>query len=181
MGVPAQLKRCITSSPTVLVDSRAGAPERVYLTYDAPDASGRSQDVMIRALDSSLVPLGPVHAVHPLDAKRDEFLPASAVDDAGRVWVCFYDTGADKLRRTVRYTCTASVDGGETWALPHPVASVASDETSYPAFSFQYGDYEGVAVAGGVAHPIWTDSRDLLTRGEEIYTTTLTPADLQLP
>jgi hypothetical protein len=181
MGVPAQLKRCITSSPTVLVDSRAGAPERVYLTYDAPDASGRSQDVMIRALDSSLVPLGPVHAVHPLDARRDEFLPASAVDDAGRVWVCFYDTGADKLRRTVRYSCTASVDGGETWALPHPVASVASDETSYPAFSFQYGDYEGVAVAGGVAHPIWTDSRDLVTRGEEIYTTTLTPADLQLP
>ncbi|MDX6426112.1 MAG: hypothetical protein QOD52_1517 [Gaiellaceae bacterium] len=181
IGVPAQLKRCITSSPTVLVDSRAGAAERVYLTYDAPDASGRAQDVMIRAFDSSLVPFGPAHAVHPLDAKRDEFLPASAVDDAGRVWVCFYDTVADKTRRTARYSCTASVDGGETWALPHPVASVASDETSYPSFSFQYGDYEGVTVAGGVAHPIWTDSRDLLTRGEEIYTTTLTPADLQLP
>jgi hypothetical protein len=180
-SVPAQLKRCITSTPTVLVDSRPGAPERVYLTYSAPDASGRAQDVVIRAFDSSLVPLGPVHAVHPLDARRDEFLPASAVDEAGRVWVCFYDTGADSTRRTVRYSCTASVDGGETWAVAHPVASVASDETRYPAFSFQYGDYEGLAVAGGVAHPIWTDTRDLLTRGEEIYTATLTPADLQLP
>jgi hypothetical protein len=180
-AVPAQLKRCITANPTVLVDSREGAPERVYLTFDVPDASRRAQDVVIRAFDSSLVSLGPVHTVHPLDTKRDEFLPASAVDEAGRVWVCFYDTATDKTRRTARYSCTASVDGGETWAVPRPVASVPSDETRYPAFSFQYGDYEGLAVAGGVAHPIWTDSRDLLTRGEEIYTTTLAPSDLQLP
>jgi hypothetical protein len=32
-----------------------------------------------------------------------------------------------------------------------------------------------------VAHPIWTDARDLRTRGEEIYTRALTAADLQLP
>lgn len=180
-GVPAQSKRCITPTPTVLVDSRADAPERVYLTYATPDASGRSQDVVVRAYDASLVPLGPEHAVHPLDSKRDEFLPASAVDEAGRIWVCFYDTMTDPTRRTTRYSCTASADGGETWAAPRSVASVASDETSHLASSFQYGDYEGLAVAGGVAHPMWTDSRDLTTRGEEIYTTTLTPADLQLP
>jgi hypothetical protein len=180
-GVPAQLKRCITSTPSVLVDSRTGAPERVYVTYATPDATGRAQDVVIRAFDPLLTPLDAVHAVHPLDAKRDQFLPAAAVDEAGRVWVCFYDTAADKTRHSARYSCTASVDGGETWAAPRPVASVASDETRYPAYSFQYGDYEGLAVAGGVAHPIWTDSRDLRTRGEEIYTTTLTAADLQLP
>jgi hypothetical protein len=95
--------------------------------------------------------------------------------------VCFYDTAADATRRTARYTCTASADGGATWAVPRAVASVASDETRKPAYSFQYGDYAGLAVAGGVAHPIWTDSRDLRVRGEEIYSTTLTPADLQLP
>jgi hypothetical protein len=153
----------------------------VYVTYATPDAAGRAQDVVIRAFDPLLAPLDAVHAVHPLDAKRDQFLPAAAVDEAGRVWVCFYDTAADKTRHSARYSCTASVDGGETWAAPRPVASVASDETRYPAYSFQYGDYEGLAVAGGVAHPIWTDSRDLRTRGEEIYTTTLTAADLQLP
>jgi hypothetical protein len=180
-GVPAQLERCITTNPTVLVEPRADVPERVYLTYARPDASGRAQDVVMRAYDASLTPLSPVHAVHPLDTKRDEFLPASAVDEAGRIWVCFYDTGADRTRRTARYSCTASVDGGTTWAAARPVASVASDETRYPADTFQYGDYEGLAVAGGVAHPIWTDSRNLLTSSEEIYTTTLTAADLQLP
>jgi hypothetical protein len=180
-GIPAQVDRCITPTPMVLVDSRADAPERVYVTYATPDGSGRSEDVVVRSYDGLLAPLGPEHPVHPLDSRRDEFLPASAVDDAGRLWVCFYDTAADATRRTARYTCTASTDGGATWAVPRAVASVASDETRKPAYSFQYGDYAGLAVAGGVAHPIWTDSRDLLVRGEEIYATTLTPADLQLP
>jgi hypothetical protein len=95
--------------------------------------------------------------------------------------VCFYDTGADTTRRTARYSCTASADGGATWPVARPVASVASNETHKPAIDFQFGDYEGLAVAGGVAHPIWTDGRDLAARGEEIYTTTLTAADLQAP
>ena len=41
-----------------------------------------------------------------------------------------------------------------------------------------YGDYEGLAVSAGVAHPIWTDSRQLRTLREELYTTRLTAADL---
>jgi hypothetical protein len=53
------------------------------------------------------------------------------------------------------------------------VASVPSDETRPGATDFEYGDYEGLAVANGVAHPIWTDARNLATRGEEIYTATL--------
>ena len=57
---------------------------------------------------------------------------------------------------------------------PFRAASVASDETQPGADPREYGDYEGLAVANGVAHPIWTDSRNLAVRGEEIYTTTLT-------
>jgi hypothetical protein len=179
-SVPAQKKRCITPAPLVLVDPRPGA-ERVYLTYSAAEPSGRAQDVFIHAYDAALVPLAAAQRVHPVDANRDEFLPTSAVDEAGRIWVCFYDTGADTTRRTASYSCTASADGGVTWAAARPVASVASNETRKPAIDFQYGDYEGLAVAGGVAHPMWTDGRDLRARGEEIYTTTLTAADLQLP
>jgi hypothetical protein len=41
------------------------------------------------------------------------------------------------------------------------------------AVSTEYGDYEGLAVAHGVAHPVWTDSRKASARQEEIYTTAL--------
>lgn len=179
--LPAQMKRCLTSTPTLAVDSRPGAPEHVYVTYSAPDAAGRAQDVLVRTFDQALAPIGAAHPVHATDTGRDEFMSASAVDEQGRLWVCYYDTGADRTRKTTRYTCTASGDGGVTFASPRAVASVASNETKPPAISFQYGDYEGLAVAGDVAHPVWTDTRNLSTAGEEIYTSTLTPADLQLP
>ena len=42
-----------------------------------------------------------------------------------------------------------------------------------PAGKHGYGDHEAVVAADGVAHPFWTDSRDLATRGEEIYTTSV--------
>jgi hypothetical protein len=180
-GIPAQSQRCITSAPSIQVDSRADVPERVYVVYSRPDNTGRAQDVVMHAFDASLTSLAPERRVHPADQKRDEFLPASALDEEGRLWVCFYDTGGDATRRTSRFSCTASADGGATWATPLPVASVASNETKKPALPFQYGDYEGLVVAGGVAHPIWTDGRDDRARSEEIYTTSLTPADLHLP
>ena len=60
-------------------------------------------------------------------------------------------------------------------------ASVPSDETQPGADLRQYGDYEGLVVANGVAHPIWTDSRHLRTLQEEIYTTVLTEADMPAP
>ncbi len=44
----------------------------------------------------------------------------------------------------------------------------------------EYGDYEGLAVAGGVAHPIWTDTRRLRTLAEEVYTTTLSERSFRL-
>jgi hypothetical protein len=180
-GIPAQADRCITPTPSVQVDSRPDQPERVYVTFSTPDSAGRAQDVVVRPFDATLLPLSAARRVHPADIRRDEFLPSSTLDDAGRLWVCFYDTGADTTRRSTRYTCTASVDGGATWAVPRAVAAIASNEAVGSALEFQYGDYEGIAAAGGVAHPMWTDGRDLRARGEEIYTTTLTPADLQLP
>lgn len=180
-SVPAQAQRCLTPTPMVVVDSRPGSPERVYVTYSKSDRSGRAQDVVVRAYDQTLAPVAAEHTVHPPDVGRDQFMSAAAVDDQGRLWVCYYDTALDRTRKTARYTCTASADGGATFAPPHAVATVASNETKRPALPFQYGDYEGLVVAGGVAHPIWTDGRDLLTAGEEIYTSTLTAADLQLP
>ena len=179
-GIPAQGNRCITAAPSIQVDSRPGVPERVYVVFSRPDGTGRAQDVVMHAFDAGLASVGGEIRIHAADLKRDEFLPASAVDDAGRLWICFYDTGADQTRRTTRFSCTATADGGATWATPLAVASVASNESKKPALPFQYGDYEGLVVAGGVAHPVWTDGRNVTTRGEEIYTRALTPADLQL-
>ncbi len=186
VSVPAQRRRCITPVPTITVDDREGSPLRVYVTYSAAGSDGHEQDVFVAAFDAALAPLlgaraGVRHRVNPQDAgfASDQFMPISAVDRAsGRLWLCYYDSNVDRRGERTVFTCTASADGGATWAVPVRAASTASNMTVAAASFFQYGDYQGLAVANGVAHPIWTDSRDLATLQEEVYTTVLTEAEL---
>ncbi|HEX6701198.1 MAG TPA: sialidase family protein [Gaiellaceae bacterium] len=172
--IPAQPFRCVTPTPVVVP-----LPDSVVVTYSA---GVRQLDVYAAVLDPLLRTRTALRQVNPADGPygSDQFLPASAYDaSTGRLWTCFYDTRLDRRRVRARYSCTASGDGGLTWTAPLPVAAVASDEVHRPALSaFGFGDYEGLAVAAGVAHPIWTDSRLLKSRGEEIFTTTLTAQDL---
>lgn len=187
--IPASLRVCLHPNPIVSVDrSRGPRAGRVYVSYAKTD-SGGDEGVFVKAFDSRLRPLlggpnddGVAVAPVPRLTRPDQFWPASAVDSSsGAVWVCFYDTGGDAARQRAFYVCTVSRDGGRTWAPRVRAASVASDETQPGADLRQYGDYEGLAVANGIAHPIWTDSRDLGTLGEEIYTTRLAEADVPAP
>jgi hypothetical protein len=187
--IPASLRVCLHPNPIVSVDrSRGPRSGRVYLSYAKTD-SGGDEGVFVKAFDSRLRPLlggpnddGVPVAPVPRLTRPDQFWPAPAVDSSsGALWVCYYDTTGDPARQRAFYACTVSRNGGRTWASSVRAASVASDETQPGADLRQYGDYEGLAVANGVAHPIWTDSRDLGTLGEEIYTTRLAEADVPAP
>jgi hypothetical protein len=176
--IPAQPKRCVSPNPTVAVDPGG---ERVYVVYGSTSLFG-SQDVYLATLaPTTLKPLRGVpkpSQVNPVGdfGGPDTFLPTSSVDpETGRLWVCYYESGRNKLRKTARYTCTSSDDGGATWLAPRAVARVPSNETVKRANrSNGYGDYEGVVARAGRAQAIWTDGRDLRRWGEEIYTATLT-------
>jgi hypothetical protein len=184
--IPAQPRTCVNSNPTVSVDASGGRYSgRVYVSYARTEFRGR-QAAHVAVFDARLTPLLPDpdtregRAVAPASAARgaDQFWPQSAVDSTtGIVWMCFYDTLGDRERRRAFYSCTLSADGGRSWRRPLRAATVASDETQ-PRATGHYGYYQGVAASGGVAHPIWTDTRDLTMFGEEIYTTRLTEADL---
>jgi hypothetical protein len=188
IAIAAQARRCITPTPTVLVDDREGVPERVYVTYSAAGEDGQEQDVFVAAFGGALEPLlgprtGSRHQVNRPDSAlpSDQFMPAAALDrGSGSLWACYYDTTGDRRAQRARYTCAASADGGVTWVGPVPAAARTSNMSVAKASFFQFGDYQGLAVANGVAHPIWTDSRDLAALGEEIYTTVLTDASIDL-
>jgi hypothetical protein len=186
--ITASLRVCIHPNPVVTVDrSRGPRAGRVYVSY-AQTGFGGDEGVFVRAYDRNLRPLlgdandpGVAVAPHPRRTRPDQFWPASAVDPAsGAFWACFYET-VGLARKRAFYVCTVSRNGGKTWSTPVQAASVASDETQPGSDFRQYGDYEGLAVANGVAHPIWTDSRDLDTMQEEIYTSVLTEAELPAP
>ena len=188
--IPAQRLTCVRPNPIVSVDRSPGPYSgRVYVSYARTEFYG-NQGAFITIFDAELRRLsasvgryeGPPVAPASNGERTDQFWPQSAVDAAtGAVWVCFYDTRGDPNRRRVFYSCTVSRDGGGTWAESQPAASVASDERQPGADVREFGDYQGLTAAGGLAHPIWTDSRDLATLAEEIYTTRLAEADFSPP
>ncbi len=188
--IPAQRLTCVHANPVVSVDtSRGPYSGRVYVTYAGTDFQG-DQGASLAVFNSRLRALGGYPATRrnllvapvPSDQHADQFWPQSAVDASdGALWVCFYDTRGDDRRKRAFYSCTVSHNGGKTFAPPVHAASVPSDETQPGADSREYGDYQAVAAANGVAHPIWTDSRDLPDLAEEIYTTALSEADLRPP
>jgi hypothetical protein len=183
--IPAQLLTCIHANPVVSVDRSLGPRAgRVYVSYVRTNVTG-VQGIFVTTFDSRLRLLSgsatspPRFPVAPEARHSDRFWPQAAVDPSnGALWVCFYDTLKDPARRRVFYSCTASTNGGRSWRGLVQAASVASGETPTNADPRNYGDYEGLAVANGVAHPIWADARNFPTLAEDIYTTRLTLADL---
>ena len=167
--IAAQRSRCVRSDPTVIADV---ARDRVYVTYSDLARNG-SEDIFVAAFDTSLVAVSgfPRRMGAPEKRPSDQFWPTSALDPgSGRLIVCFYGTGASSARARATFSCAVSDALAGNWSPTRRIATVASDETKAGASEFAYGDYEGLAVANGVAHPTWTDSRRLATRGEEIYT-----------
>jgi hypothetical protein len=184
--IPAQKFTCTRPNPIVSVDTSTGPHAgRVYVSYTVIDFQGDKGvavtvfDSRLRALAGYPVRKDPLLVAPPrASAHVDQFWPASAVDPStGTLWICFYDTRGDPERRRAHFSCTVSRNGGTRWSPLFRAATVASDETQAGADTREYGDYEGLTVADGVAHPIWTDSRELATRAEEIYTTTLRTSD----
>ena len=180
--IPAQPKRCVSSNPVVATDVSSGPRAGTVYVVWTSTAINLSQDVDVAAYDASLHPdlgVGRVAQVGPLEGLfgADQFLPTAAVDrTSGRLWACYYQSVGRLLRRS-RFTCTASDDGGSTWARPVAVARKPSDESRRPAnVENGYGDYEAVVAANGRAVAAWTDGRRLATRHEEIYAARVTPS-----
>ena len=112
----------------------------------------------------------------------------------GQVNVSFYDTHNDSTggRFETDVFLSRSADG-VTFAPSLRVTDAKSNEHDcsglFPCPSINYGnqqgDYEGIAAYGGVAHPIWTDSRRNTERAgdptcgrgrgimEEVFTATI--------
>ena len=189
ISIPAQPVNCVRPNPVVSVDDSAGRfAGRVYVTYGDTGMRRKQQDVFVAAFSPALHLLFRRRGINPPDGtvRSDQFWPASAVDrSTGILWSCFYDTRGDPRRRAASFSCSRSRDGGLHWAAPVHAANVPSNErargadSTHGSFKREYGDYEGLAVAAGVAHPIWTDTRRLRSLREEVFTTALSGASFR--
>lgn len=169
---PFQGSRCIGPNPSVVTTR-----DRVFVTYGV-GWPGEPQSVRVGVFDRSLHRLS--HGLVRPSPDADQFWPASALDSAGRLWTCFYDTTGHKGRGHAWYSCTSSRDG-RRWSRPVRAArdSSSPDVLWEDARVYAFGDQLGfggetslVASRAGV-HPFWIDTRNLGGNRQEVFSSTL--------
>jgi hypothetical protein len=99
----------------------------------------------------------------------DRYFQWARTDPAdGTLYVAYKDTRLDPSRVGVDVWLSRSSDGGLTWEPPIRASSASSDASRS---SFQFGDYQGLAVAWGRVYPAWSDYRSDAAglRDGEIY------------
>ncbi len=166
--LPAQPLRGTDAQPNLAFD-RSGGPfrGRAYLSY-VERGEGHALEVLLRtSTDGGRSWSDPV-AVAPDDKPSTQLLPALAVDDVtGRVGVSYYDTVLDPGKGpsdtdtepatdTHRFL-TVSADGGVKFNAPQRLSKGSSNAT-YAGGYMNYGDYAGMAFAGGLAVVAWADN-----------------------
>ena len=170
--VPAEFNRGALVYPSCDADRSVG-PHRGRLTCAWMDltAAGFS-DVFLSFSDDQgatwSAPRAVTDALPGVGVDRfNQWLSTDAV--TGDVNVSFYDTRNDStgFRYETDIYLARSSDGGATFGANTLVTTARSNEHdcngTFPCTAINYGnqqgDYSGLVAFGGVAHPIWTDSR----------------------
>ncbi|HET8535930.1 MAG TPA: hypothetical protein VFL73_02005 [Solirubrobacteraceae bacterium] len=136
----------------------ATAPNYTTLTNDSTTPSATRGSRIFNDNDST-----------PTATNSDDWFPWVAVDPStNNAYVDVYSTTGDATRRTANFylaTVTPPASGTQpVIGTPKKLTEVPSDYSQSTdlapggccQFQNDYGDYEGLAAAGGVVYPVWT-------------------------
>jgi len=170
IAIPAESFRGALVYPACDVDrSTGGRSGRLYCSWMDQTAAGTTDIFVSHSDDRGATWSGRTSAGDATSFPVDRFNHWLSVDPtSGEVTVAFYDTRNDTTgSRYMTDTYLArSVNGGATFTNTR-VSNESSNEHDcdgvFPCIGINYGnqqgDYEGLVTYGGIAHPIWTDSR----------------------
>ena len=171
IAIPAESFRGALVYPSCDVD-RSTSAHRGRLVCSWMDLTGNGTTNIFSAFsdDQGTTWSVPKTVTDSLSFPVDRFYNWISIDPTnGVVNISFYDTRNDTtgFRYMTDTYLTRSSDGGATWAPNVRVSTVSSNEHDcngvFPCSAIDYGnqqgDYEGLVAYGGVAHPVWTDSR----------------------
>jgi len=170
IGIPAEFNRRALVYPACDADRSTGV-NRGRITCSWMDFSAGSTthtDIYTSVSDNQGTTWSRARSVGDTHGGADRFNHWLATDPVtGAVNVSYYDTRNDTTGGGFQTDIFLQRGDGQTFGLGTRVTTAVSNEHDcnglFPCASINYGnqqgDYEGLAAFGGVAHPIWTDSR----------------------
>ena len=171
IAIPAEMFRGALVYPACDADRSAGTHRgRLYCSWMDLTPAGTTNIFLSHSDDGGATWSAKQSVGDTLAVKVDRFNQWLSVDPTnGDVTVSFYDTRNDTtgFRFMTDVYLARSTNGGASFGANTRVSSVSSNEHDcngvFPCLGIDYGnqqgDYEGLVTHGGVAHPIWTDSR----------------------
>ena len=170
---PSHCARQSLVHATIAVDRSAGPREgEVYLAWadfaigqspalcrDSCDpASPCTTDIFwSRSSDGGISWSAPASLAGGMEG-GDRYFPWLRTDpESGVIYLAYKDSRLDRSRRAVDVYLSRSADGGASWEAPTRLSTKSSDATA--SGGFQYGDYQGLAVAPGLVFAAWSDYR----------------------
>jgi hypothetical protein len=170
IGIPAEFNRRALVYPACDADRSTGV-NRGRITCSWMDFSAGSTthtDIYTSVSDNQGTTWSRARSVGDTHGGADRFNHWLATDPVtGAVNVSYYDTRNDTTGGGFETDIFLQRGDGQTFGLGTRVTTAVSNEHDcnglFPCASINYGnqqgDYEGLAAFGGIAHPIWTDSR----------------------
>jgi hypothetical protein len=171
INVPAEFNRGALVYPACDADRSTGRRRgRLACSWMDLTPAGTSDVFLSFSDDQGATWSRPARVADAPAAGSDRFNQWLSVDPTnGEVDVSFYDTRNDTTgsRYETDIYLARSADGGATFGPNVLVTNARSNEHDcagvFPCAAINYGnqqgDYSGLVAYGGVAHPIWTDSR----------------------
>jgi hypothetical protein len=179
INIPPQNTRFALLYPACGADTSTG-PNRgnVYCSWMDQTSTGATDIFVSSSTDGGVVWSTPLRVSDdPVSALDFHFNQWLSVDPTtGFIHVSWYDTRNDPTHASTDVFYSSSSDAGATFSKNVQVTTAPTNETCCGAdLGNQYGDYEGIAAYGGVAHPFWTDRRaSIAALDEEVFTATVT-------
>ena len=158
--IPAQASRSVDSETGLAFDRNPASPHfgRLYLLYtDELIDESSNTNIMLRYSDDTAATWSAPIQVNTDATTRSQFLPKIAADPAtGNLAICWHDARNSATNTAMEIYCDPPTPSPFPAFLGNtPVSDGAS--TSNGA-GVEFGDYSGLTVSGGMAHPTWADA-----------------------
>lgn len=159
--IPAQNHRSIDTESGLTFDRNPSSPHfgRLYLVYtDEATQESNNTNIMLRySDDTGATWSNPPIQVNTDATTRSQFLPKISSDPiTGNVAICWHDARNSATNTAMEEWCDSFTPS--TFPVFSGNVQVSDGASLSTDASMDFGDYSGLTVASGIAHPVWADS-----------------------